>query len=255
VSIPLADLDDLLQLSLTPSLRPNTQSVLRDAIAAARGKVAAHASVPVAPVPVAPVPVAPVPTSSTTSTSTSYAPIVKFGWEQTGDHVCVLAYDLPGVGALAKERPDAVTCSFERDAFDLIVRGLGGRDHRLRVTSLSKDIVPEQSGFKVKKGSVEVRLRKGGNFEHWVELSGKRARKAAGGGPSAAASDPTAGIMDLMRDMYEEGDETTRKIIGESMIKSREEQMKGAGAGAGAGRGTKGASSPFGGLGDLDDDF
>eukprot|EP01047_Picozoa_sp_COSAG01_P095182 COSAG01_NODE_25936_length_728_cov_3.292528_2_plen_58_part_00 len=34
-------------------------------------------------------------------------------------------------------------------------------------------------------------------------------------------ANPTAGIMDMMKDMYDEGDEQTKKMIGEAMLKSR----------------------------------
>jgi hypothetical protein len=45
--------------------------------------------------------------------------------------------------------------------------------------------------------------------------------------------------------MYEDGDEATRKIIGEAMLKSREEQMKNGGknTGGGSGRGGMGMSN------------
>jgi len=39
--------------------------------------------------------------------------------------------------------------------------------------------------------------------------------------------DPTAGIMDLMKDMYDNGDDQMRKTIGESLLKSQQERMGG----------------------------
>ena len=34
-------------------------------------------------------------------------------------------------------------------------------------------------------------------------------------------SDPTSGIMDMMKNLYDDGDDNMRKIIGESMMKSQ----------------------------------
>ena len=49
------------------------------------------------------------------------------------------------------------------------------------------------------------------------------------------------GLMDIMKDMYDKGDDSTRKMIAEAMIKSRE----------GGGANPTAASSSFGG-GDAD---
>ena len=43
----------------------------------------------------------------------------------------------------------------------------------------------------------------------------------------AAQDDPTAGIMDLMKDMYDSGDDQMKKTIGEAMMKSQQERMSG----------------------------
>jgi hypothetical protein len=50
------------------------------------------------------------------------------------------------------------------------------------------------------------------SYDHWADLTAKR-KKAA-----ETKADPMGGIMDLMKDMYEEGDENTKKMIGEAMV-------------------------------------
>lgn len=52
------------------------------------------------------------------------------------------------------------------------------------------------------------------SYDHWTNLTAKRKRDT-----TAASKDPMGGIMDLMRDMYEEGDDQTRKLIGEAMVR------------------------------------
>lgn len=63
-----------------------------------------------------------------------------------------------------------------------------------------------------------------------MELVSKKSResKAAEKARLDGKADPAAGINDMMREMYENGDEATRKIIGEAMLKSREEQNRSA---------------------------
>ena len=84
----------------------------------------------------------------------------------------------------------------------------------------------------VKKNRVTLKLRKVERefgADHWGALTKKRPGAAAAGGAAGGGDkDPAAGIMDLMRDLYEEGDDNMRKTIGEAMLKSRQERAAGA---------------------------
>jgi hypothetical protein len=60
---------------------------------------------------------------------------------------------------------------------------------------------------------------------------------------------PSAGIMDLMKDMYEKGDEKTRKMIGETMMKQRNGELE-----SDVNKGMGGLGDLGSGLGDDDDD-
>ena len=46
--------------------------------------------------------------------------------------------------------------------------------------------------------------------------------------------DPGSDLMDMMKDLYDEGDDTMKKTLGEAMLKSRQEQALG-GKGMGMG--------------------
>ena len=54
------------------------------------------------------------------------------------------------------------------------------------------------------------------NYESWSSLTAKKKNEKTG-----KSKDPTAGIMDMMKDMYDDGDDNMKKIIGEAMMKSR----------------------------------
>jgi len=142
-----------------------------------------------------------------------------YGWEQ-GEYnspwVNVLI-SLEGVGA-AKER---CHCDFGIDSFDLRVTDVSGTNYRLVVEGLDKDIVPEESRLIVKKNRITLKLKKVKgeySFDHWTDLK-KKGGKAAK--EKARSKDPSAGIMDMMKDLYDTGDDSMRKIIGESMMKSQ----------------------------------
>ena len=97
---------------------------------------------------------------------------------------------------------------------------LNGKNYRLWKDNLDKDIVPEKSTYNVKKNKVIVKLRKVKgeySFDHWTSLTAKKPRTAK----KDTKEDPMGGLMDMMKDMYEDGDDNMRKVIGEAMMKAQ----------------------------------
>lgn len=117
--------------------------------------------------------------------------------------------------------PESITCDFGECSFDLKIVGLDGENHRMIKTNLEKDIVPAESSYRVKKNHVIVKLAKVKGeygYESWQDLTGKRKKAEK---KSSTADDPQAGIMDMMKDLYDDGDDNMKKIIGEAMYKAK----------------------------------
>ncbi|CAE8604662.1 unnamed protein product, partial [Polarella glacialis] len=113
-----------------------------------------------------------------------------------------------------------VTCDFHEASLDLKVIGLDGQNFRFLKTNLEKDIVAAESTVKVKKNHVILTLQKVKGeygFDSWMDLCAKGKRKDA----SAKKDNPQDSIMDMMKDMYDDGDDSMKKIIGEAMSKAR----------------------------------
>lgn len=94
--------------------------------------------------------------------------------------------------------------------------------------ALQHDIVPAESSFFIKKNHVIVELAKapssgkndssfGGGWEFWTDLGGRKKREGSG----KAAAGGADSIMGMMKDLYQEGDDQTRKLIGEAMTKAQ----------------------------------
>jgi calcyclin binding protein len=150
---------------------------------------------------------------------TKYSPIDDFAWDQGGynSETITIYVDLEGVGAVK----DAVGCSFSKGGFDLTVRGLSGLNYRLVKDNLEKDIVPADSKIIVKRDKVVIKLKKVKgeySYEHWGNLTSKKGKEETAAKKKA---DPMGGIMDMMKDMYNDGDDNMKKIIGEAMLKSQ----------------------------------
>ncbi len=60
---------------------------------------------------------------------------------------------------------------------------------------------------------------------HWDNLTKKETDKKKAPKPKMDDKDPTAGIMDLMKQMYEEGDDEMKRTIAKAWTESREKNM------------------------------
>ena len=163
------------------------------------------------------------------SSSVKYVPIDRFAFDAGGynEPFVTLYIDVPNVGTVR----DSVTCKFTKSSFDLIITNLQNKSYRLFKDSLEKDIDPDKSKFTVKANKVIIKLAKiktseYGGFDYWTKLSDpKKASKGAGSGGTTPKDDPSASIMDMMKQMYEDGDDNMKKIIGETMMKQRNGEM------------------------------
>jgi len=123
--------------------------------------------------------------------------------------------DLPGVGA----SKDRVTCHFTNQRFDLQVRNHNGVNYRMIKEPLEKDIVPDECKTVVKKNQIKIKLKKKKgeySYESWTRLTAKGGKRK-----DISKDDPSKSLMSMMKDMYDEGDDQTKKMIGEAMLKSR----------------------------------
>jgi calcyclin binding protein len=184
-----------------------------------------------APATVVAPPPQPIPVDSNSSSAAAtptvmYSSIDKFAFDAGGynEKFVTLYLPLPGVGSLSK------------DKFDITVMDLSGRNYRLKKDNLEHDIVPEKSKYIVKADKIVVKLHKikgeYGSYDYWSKLSDPKGRSKSS---KSNKSDPTASITDMMREMYENGDDNMRKIIGETMLKQRNGELGKGGFGGGMG--------------------
>lgn len=225
------DADDVseLQQLLLSSTRPRVRALLEERI---------RSSAPAAPPSAsAPSSSAPAPSASV-SIPTLYAS-PHYGWEQESQFVSVILFDLPGVSAVK----ELVQVVFTPRSFSITIPAFAGdgRAYALKVPVLDKEIDPARSSFKVKKNSVELKLKKKGEYDHWMDLEAKKGSAAL----KEKADDPSAGINDMMKQMYDEGTPEMKKIIAESMMKSQNERLTGA-RGGGAKKSDDFDSADFG---------
>lgn len=170
--------------------------------------------------PVAPVVI----TKPVVSDSAKFVSIDRFSFDAGGynSQFVTLYIPLVDVGSIPK---DQISCPFKKDSFDLIVNGLNGKNYRLCKNNLEKDIVPEKSKYIVKADKIVIKLAKVkgeyGSYDSWMGLTAKKTKKEK----QASKDNPNTAIMDLMKDMYDSGDDQMKKMIGETMLKQREGKL------------------------------
>jgi calcyclin binding protein len=178
--------------------------------------------------PPAPVPRAVSTTSSSAapihSPSVKFVSIDRFSFDagQSKDPFVTLYVDLPRVGSIPREN---IETQFTKQSFDLVVKDLEGKNYRLYKDGLEKDIDADKCKIIVKADKILVKLAKRktdyGGFDYWTKLTDtKKSKKEAD-----TSKDPQQSIMQLMKQMYDEGDDSMKKMIGETMLKQRNGEL------------------------------
>lgn len=166
---------------------------------------------------------APPPPPPVVPTSVKYVPIDRFAFDAGGYNApfVTLYIDLPAVGTIPREN---IECHFATDSFDLVVKELRGKSYRLCKDSLEKDIDVEKSKIVVKADKILVKLAKVkqsdyGGYDYWSKLTDDKKKK------QREKDDPGASIMNMMKEMYDSGDDNMKKMIGETMLKQRRGEL------------------------------
>ncbi|KAG8238705.1 hypothetical protein J437_LFUL015263 [Ladona fulva] len=130
--------------------------------------------------------------------------------------------------------PEQVFCKFTDRSMELNVKRLEGRNYVLPINNLLEAIDPVKSHWKVKSDKIVVFLAKRTAGRTWSHVTGtdKREHDAKApklGDDDSMASDPSAGLMNVLKQMYETGDDNMKRTIAQAWTQSQEQQMRGGG--------------------------
>uniref|UniRef100_A0A8I3RY44 Calcyclin-binding protein n=1 Tax=Canis lupus familiaris TaxID=9615 RepID=A0A8I3RY44_CANLF len=150
--------------------------------------------------------------------------ISNYGWDQS-DKFVKIYITLTGVHQVPTEN---VQVHFTERSFDLLVKNLNGKSYSMIVNNLLKPISVEGSSKKVKTDTVLILCRKKAENTRWdyltqVEKECKEKEK-----PSYdTETDPSEGLMNVLKKIYEDGDDDMKRTINKAWVESREKQAKG----------------------------
>ncbi|XP_036058867.1 calcyclin-binding protein [Onychomys torridus] len=149
--------------------------------------------------------------------------ISNYGWDQS-DKFVKIYITLTGVHQVPTEN---VQVHFTERSFDLLVKNLNGKNYSMIVNNLLKPISVESSSKKVKTDTVIILCRKKAENTRWdyltqVEKECKEKEK-----PSYdAETDPSEGLMNVLKKIYEDGDDDMKRTINKAWVESREKQAR-----------------------------
>ncbi|CAF0831799.1 unnamed protein product [Rotaria sp. Silwood1] len=149
-----------------------------------------------------------------------------YAWDQTDKFVKVYVQNLDGVGDLPANQ---VRCSFEDQGFTLEIANLKNVNYIFKRGRLLHEIKPEQSSYKVKKDMVIVSLAKA-DSKSWECIFRDEKKAPEKQLPKMDDSkDPGDSLMQLMKNMYETGDDEMKRTIAKAWTESREKMNTGGG--------------------------
>lgn len=122
-----------------------------------------------------------------------------------------------------KDHPkENIITKFNKKSFEVQVLNWNKKNYKFGSNNLNKEIDPEGSYVKQTNSGLTIFLKKAKSTDHWDALEYKKPliSENASNKPDAS-QDPSAGLMDMMREMYQNGDPEMKKIIAESWTKAR----------------------------------
>jgi len=103
------------------------------------------------------------------------------------------------------------------------IHNLKGKNYKFTISELNKPIDPDQSSFRVRPNKIILTLKKK-ESDHWPTIFYKEDKLKK---PKTDEQDPQKGLMDIMKNLYESGDEETKRMIMKSFQEGQEKKNKG----------------------------
>lgn len=201
--------------------RPNVQDQLRKAIEEIEERLAQSK-----PAPASAGPSDTDVDSSKTKSGHGFLPVAKiktYGWDQSEKFV-KLYITLKGVHTLPKEN---VVVEYTPVSFKLFVKNLNNKNMELIIQNLAKSIDAKGSSYKVKSDEIVLSLRKADSGS-WSALTKSEVKAKEKPPPKFNENeDPSTGIMNIMKQMYEEGDDEMKKTIEKAWTEGRNKSAAG----------------------------
>ena len=157
----------------------------------------------------------------------SFTTVSKYAFD-TSNNKFIKLYLTNGFDGIKSFNSSNIKSKFTKNSFDVCILGWKDRNYRFSCFNLSKEINPKDSYVKQTNSGLIVYLAKANTSDFWDSLEKKKGlfgNKDEEGMPALDKNkDPNQSLMEMMRDMYQNGDPEMKRMIAEAWTKSRDEQ-------------------------------
>ena len=161
------------------------------------------------------------------STSLLFTTISKYAFD-TSNEKFIKLYLTDGFDGIKTFNSSNIKSKFTKTSFDVFVIGWKSKNYRFSCFNLNKEINPTASYVKQTNSGLIVYLAKANTSDFWDSLEKKKGlfgnKDEDKEGGLDKNKDPNASLMEMMRDMYQNGDPEMKRMIAEAWTKSRDEQ-------------------------------
>ncbi|KAL7633966.1 UNVERIFIED_CONTAM: hypothetical protein RMT77_015927 [Armadillidium vulgare] len=166
--------------------------------------------------------------TATTTTTRTYTTVIRnYSWDQS-DKFLKLYITLNDVHNLNKEN---IVCDFEKQGLSFKVKELEGKNHELNVARTAYPILPDKSYFKVKSDMVVIFAAKSNPSVKWEAITFEEKRvldaKKSKTDVGANKDDPSSGLMGIMKQMYDDGDDEMKRMLNKTWYESQQKTKGG----------------------------
>lgn len=149
--------------------------------------------------------------------------IVNYGWDQSDKYV-KLYVTLTKVHTIPSEN---IKTNFTTKSVELQVYDLENKNYIFTINNLMGKIVPDKSYSKAKTDMVVMFLKKESS-SNWQYITEAERKSHDTKMPELDENeDPGQSLMNLMKKMYDEGDDEMKKTIAKTWMEAREKQARG----------------------------
>lgn len=157
--------------------------------------------------------------------------LTNYGWDQS-DKFIKLFVTLDGVHSASE---DDVVAIFNSSSIVLQIKGVNNKDYKLNINNLLESIDVDKSYRKVKTNMVTVYAKKVKECSKWSHLTLTEQRlktakdnllKDSADDGELDSKDPSAGLMNIMKKMYQSGDAETKRMISKAWTEGADKKAE-----------------------------
>lgn len=158
-----------------------------------------------------------------------FTSVTKYSFDTSNDKYIKL-YLTDNFENIKDFKKENIKSIFTKNTFDICIMNWKQKNYRFSCFNLDKNIKPEESYVKQTNSGLIVYLAKEKAGDYWDALEKKKSlfgnKDEEGENKFDKNKDPNASLMEMMRDMYQNGDPEMKRMIAEAWTKSRDESDK-----------------------------